>query len=247
MLILKKCFAASSIAASLFVVSCQNGQELAHIKGRTQNNTVKSQNPQFLDNVTVGGNANAGQVKVNIPSTVHNVAEQAAMTVNNDPENAVANTKSASTLRYTGVYSEDNFLSSKYAMVLGIMPAAIKNYSLYNFIDEWYGTRYRLGGRDKSGIDCSAFVQRLYEEVFGTPVVRTAMEQFNACKKVFNHSELEEGDLVFFRIHSKRISHVGVYLANNYFVHASSSQGVMISNLSENYWSRFFAGAGKML
>ena len=73
------------------------------------------------------------------------------------------------------------------------------------------------------------------------------MEQFKSCKLVYDKDKLKEGDLVFFKIRSKRISHVGIYLANNFFVHASASQGVMISNLTEGYWQRFFAGAGKIL
>ena len=66
----------------------------------------------------------------------------------------------------------------------------------------------------------------------------------HAARQLF---KLREGDLVFFKIHRKRISHVGIYLVNNFFVHASLSQGVMISNLNDEYWQRVFAGAGRML
>ena len=134
----------------------------------------------------------------------------------------------------------------------GIGNNATTNVALYNFIDEWYGTRYRLGGRDKNGIDCSAFAQKLYEQVFGTQLLRSSVEQFRSCDKIKDHNDMKEGDLVFFqhtygrRRHKRtRISHVGVYLANNFFVHASTSQGVTISSLDEPYWKRMFAGAGK--
>ncbi|OJW80970.1 MAG: hypothetical protein BGO69_19790 [Bacteroidetes bacterium 46-16] len=143
--------------------------------------------------------------------------------------------------------TEGNTLQKKYASMLGVLPNMLHNFSLYQFIDEWYGVRYRYGGTDKSGIDCSAFVQRLYEQVFGTDVVRTAFEQFQSVDLMKNINNLREGDLVFFRIHRKRISHVGIYLVNNFFVHASLSQGVMISNLNEDYWQRFFAGAGRVM
>ena len=133
----------------------------------------------------------------------------------------------------------------KYSSMLGVVPDAIGNFPLYSFIDDWYGTRYRLGGNDKHGIDCSAFVQRLYENVFCTSLVRTAMEQFSSCRMVFNTDSLKEGDLVFFK-RGSRISHVGIYLVNNFFVHASSSRGVMISSLGDDYWSRLYAGAGKI-
>jgi lipoprotein Spr len=209
-------------------------------KSTPRNNTVKSQHPQFIDNVTVGGATNCNSIKTTIPKTENAPQPVCKETITSTDNNTVI------TYRNTP-YTEDNFLSSKYSMILGMLPTALTNYSLYHFIEEWYGTRYRMGGHDKSGIDCSAFVQRLYEEVFGTSMVRTACDQFNSCRKIFNQSEIEEGDLVFFRIKGRRISHVGVYLANNYFVHASSSQGVMISNLNEGYWARFFAGAGKVL
>lgn len=137
-------------------------------------------------------------------------------------------------------------LLGKYAAMMGLMPKAMSNYILYNFIEEWYGVRYRYGGTDKSGIDCSAFVQKLYEDVFCTEVVRTARQQFHSCKVVWDTDNLKEGDLVFFRTRGRRISHVGIYLANNFFVHASSSNGVMISNLTDNYWSKRYAGAGKL-
>lgn len=148
-------------------------------------------------------------------------------------------------------------LCTKYANILGITAAAslIHNLPLYNFIEEWYGVPYQYGGNDKSGIDCSAFVQRMYENVFCMNMVRTAFEQFRECDLVESTENLREGDLVFFYTVSRsrkskkvkrRISHVGVYLANDYFVHASSSSGVMISSLKDSYWSRKFAGAGQI-
>lgn len=137
-------------------------------------------------------------------------------------------------------------LLQKYAMMLGLVPKEMSNYILYNFIEEWYGVRYRYGGTGKDGIDCSAFAQELYKNVFSTELVRTARQQFSSCKAVMDTNNLNEGDLVFFRTRGRSISHVGIYLANDYFVHASSSQGVMISNLNNSYWSKRYAGAGKV-
>lgn len=140
----------------------------------------------------------------------------------------------------------NNVMLSKYASMLGLIPEKMSNHILYEFIEEWYGVKYRYGGTNKSGIDCSAFAQKLYDQVFGTDLVRTARDQFHSCLMVWDTDNLKEGDLVFFKTRGRRISHVGVYLANNFFVHASSSQGVMISNLADNYWSTKFAGAGKI-
>lgn len=121
------------------------------------------------------------------------------------------------------------------------------NKPLYSFIESWYGTPYRFGGTTRKGIDCSAFVRELYEEVYDTGLLRTAYQQFVSSTHLFSRSELKEGDLVFFKIHSRRISHVGVYLAGGYFVHASCSHGVTISNLNDNYWTRYYAGAGRII
>jgi lipoprotein Spr len=120
-----------------------------------------------------------------------------------------------------------------------------RNKSLYTFIEEWYGTPYRFGGTGKNGIDCSAFTRQLYGEVYNLGLLRTSIEQFSNTLFI-PKEELKEGDLVFFKIHSKRISHVGVYLYDGKFVHASVSQGVVISDLSDSYWVRYYAGAGRV-
>lgn len=137
-------------------------------------------------------------------------------------------------------------LKKKYSEILGVRQKEIDNFPLYQFIDRWYGTNYRLGGQSKEGIDCSGFAQKLYGEVYGVNLLRTAMEQFSNCKRIKHAKDAEEGDLVFFSIRSKRITHVGVYLANNYFVHSSTSGGVIISNLDEEYWQKYYAGMGRV-
>jgi cell wall-associated NlpC family hydrolase len=139
------------------------------------------------------------------------------------------------------------WLQDKYSMMMDIMPSQITNVMLYRFIDEWYGVRYRMGGTSKKGIDCSAFVQQLYKAAFGTDLLRTAGLQFQSAIYVKDKTDLKEGDLVFFRIGTSRISHVGVYLRNNYFVHSASSKGVSIANLTTAYWAKYFAGGGRIL
>ena len=137
-------------------------------------------------------------------------------------------------------------LISKYADMISVDPVDINNYPLYRFINQWYGTRYRWGGDDNTGIDCSAFSQKLYDKVYSIDIYRTAKQQHRNCERIKDANDAEEGDLVFFRIHHFRVSHVGVYLANGYFVHASRSQGVVISNLSSKYWHRRYAGCGRI-
>ncbi|MGI9190844.1 MAG: C40 family peptidase [Chitinophagaceae bacterium] len=140
-----------------------------------------------------------------------------------------------------------DWVKDKYATILNVMPGQISNVMLYKFIEEWYGTRYRMGGTTKSGVDCSAFVQHLYQYVFQQPLLRTAGMQFESSTQIIkNMSDLREGDLVFFKINSSRITHVGVYLRNNFFVHSSSSKGVSIASLQSNYWQKYFVGGGRV-
>jgi len=119
-----------------------------------------------------------------------------------------------------------------------------KNSSLYNFIDEWFGIRYRYGGTTKKGIDCSSLTGKLMKAVYSIKIPRTAKEQYKACKKI-SGDELSEGDLVFFNTKGG-ISHVGLFLGEGYFVHASSSNGVTISNLDNAYYKNRFIGAGRI-
>ena len=137
-------------------------------------------------------------------------------------------------------------LKQKYAEKLGVKPKNIENIPLYSFIDVWYGTKYRLGGNDRSGIDCSAFARKLYDQVYRIDLLRTAVQQFGNCQRIKRTKDAIEGDLVFFKVNSKNVTHVGIYLMNDFFVHASTSGGVMISNLNETYWSKYFEGIGRI-
>jgi cell wall-associated NlpC family hydrolase len=133
----------------------------------------------------------------------------------------------------------------KYAIRLDVPVETIQNKPLYELIDNWWGTPYRLGGTTQKGVDCSAFVQTLMIGVFAMQLPRTAREQKEVSSWI-PMTDLKEGDLVFFNTRGS-VSHVGVYLHNNKFVHASTSGGVMISDLNETYWSRKLLGAGRVL
>ena len=153
-----------------------------------------------------------------------------------------------------------NDIQEKYAQILDVSRGEISNFSLYHFIDQWWGVPYLYGGDSRNGIDCSAFVQKLFAHVFHQIIpARTAFEQYSSCEKIKRISHLKEGDLVFFKTMRRRrirhhryryykfISHVGIYLANNKFVDASSSSGVTINDLDDAYWKDHFAGAGRWL
>ncbi|PSW05186.1 NlpC/P60 family protein [Photobacterium lipolyticum] len=104
--------------------------------------------------------------------------------------------------------------------------------------DAWKGTPYRLGGTSKRGIDCSAFVQVGYFSVYDKMLPRTTSELVKLGQSV-SVTNAKEGDLVFFKT-GYRLRHVGIYLGNSEFLHASTSQGVIISRLDNPYWRRAF-------
>ncbi|HJW17953.1 MAG TPA: C40 family peptidase [Flavisolibacter sp.] len=134
-------------------------------------------------------------------------------------------------------------LQFKYALILDTEVEMVKNINLVSLIDEWMGTRYRLGGTSKSGIDCSAFMQVLFAGIYGIALPRTAREQYNSTQRI-SRTDLKEGDLIFFNT-TGGVSHVGMYLQNNKFVHASSS-GVTISDIFDEYWVKRFIGVGRV-
>ena len=107
---------------------------------------------------------------------------------------------------------------------------------LYQEFEAWEGVPYRLGGLSKKGVDCSGFVYMAYLNRFKIRLPRSTHQQSQAGKYVFRR-DLRAGDLVFFRI-GYFTRHVGVYLENGLFAHASKSSGVMISDLQDNYWSK---------
>jgi murein DD-endopeptidase / murein LD-carboxypeptidase len=131
------------------------------------------------------------------------------------------------------------------SQIMGVALSATSNMKLFHFVYDWIGTPYRFGGSSKNGIDCSAFTKELYSQVFNMDIERSSRDIFSMVSPV-RRDDLKEGDLVFFKIHSRRISHVGIYLGNNRFAHASS-KGVAISSLDDSYYSRYFYRGGRML
>jgi lipoprotein Spr len=129
------------------------------------------------------------------------------------------------------------------AILMDVEVESLKNRRLYEYIGEWWGTPYRLGGSGRSGIDCSAFVQGLQSEVYGQKVPRVTGDQQKACRPV-SESDRREGDILFFRT-GEGVMHVGVYLQNHRFVHASTSRGVVIDDIRSDYWRKAYRGTGR--
>jgi cell wall-associated NlpC family hydrolase len=111
------------------------------------------------------------------------------------------------------------------------------------------GTPYRLGGSDPQlGLDCSGFVNHVFRQTAGLQLPRESLA-ISQVGLELDPAELQPGDLVFFNTLDRPFSHVGIYLGDNRFVHAASSRsgGVMLSNLSDSYWSRRFEGARRVM
>ncbi|MCO7516373.1 NlpC/P60 family protein [Pseudomonas guariconensis] len=113
------------------------------------------------------------------------------------------------------------------------------------------GTRYRFGGTsEKSGFDCSGFIGYLFREEAGLNLPRSTREMINVDAPKVARNKLKPGDLLFFSTNGRgRVSHAGIYLGDNQFIHSSSrrSGGVRIDNLGDRYWSKTFLEAKRAL
>jgi len=117
---------------------------------------------------------------------------------------------------------------------------------LYYQVYDWVGTRYKYAGKTKKGIDCSGFVGTMYKNTYCINLNGGSRDIWTTVKPV-EKEELIEGDILFFKIKKGQISHVGVYLGNNKFAHASVHSGVIISDLNEDYYKKYFFKGGRVL
>ena len=150
------------------------------------------------------------------------------------------------------VFSIDQLTDIYLAFVEGydddmLTAAGISKKMLLDNITDWLGTPYRFGGTSRKAIDCSAFVLTMFKNTGDIKLPRTARAQYAAIDVKVGKNELQFGDLVFFhtrRYH--RVSHVGIYLGDNLFAHASSKYGVTISSMESNYYSKRFIGGRRI-
>lgn len=191
----------------------------------------KSKDVQFLDDISV----TPGQV---VTSKHSSVGPSLPKTKKGKAGTEMENSYPA------GDIERANWLQLKYAILLDASVEKLSNVSMLKLIDEWWGTRYCMGGNSKDCIDCSAFTQVIMSNIYGVNLPRTAQEQYNSGSKI-GMEELEEGDLVFFHTSGRDISHVGIYMLNNKFVHAATSGGVMFNDLNDLYWREKFKGAAR--
>jgi len=118
--------------------------------------------------------------------------------------------------------------------------------ALTDYAKSFIGTPYQYGGINRSGMDCSGFVIRVYGDVFGRRLPHNSKALFKLGKSI-SPAHLQTGDLVFFRGRQNlQISHVGIFLYGKTFIHASSSNGVILSKLGEKYYIKRYAGARRL-
>ena len=147
--------------------------------------------------------------------------------------------------RRTSVTEAVSQVQLKYAALLNTEIESLPSKTLLDNVDEWYGVRYRTGGNTKNGVDCSGFTVAVYAAVYGIMLPRVSRDQYRTSRKI-STTELQEGDLVFFNTNGRGVSHVGVYLGNNKFIHASVSKGIMVNGLFESYYLKRYVGAGRI-
>ncbi|MFP5041680.1 C40 family peptidase [Parasediminibacterium sp. JCM 36343] len=213
------------LALLVVCTSCNSLRTISAKDGSTSTKTNKKQSSKelkFLDNIEVK------------PGSV--------VTSKHKSSGAKKQTAYKYTDKATTNMEEANWLQFKYAIIADVDVESLTNIALLQKLDEWWGTRYCIGGESKSCIDCSAFTSTLMRDIYNFQVPRTAQDQYNACDRIAAE-DLKEGDLVFFHTSGRSVSHVGLYLANNKFAHASTSEGVTIGDLTDGYWQpRFIAG-----
>ena len=122
----------------------------------------------------------------------------------------------------------------------------INNPMLFGKVAEWMGTPYRYRGGSRRGINCSNFVSMLYSYLYNIDLQGSSKEIFKEYVVPIPKDDLQESDLIFFKIRKQNISHIGIYLGNNKFAHATLGKGVTISDLDENYYKKYFFSAGRV-
>ena len=140
---------------------------------------------------------------------------------------------------------EASSVQLKYAVLLKTDLEDLPSKKLLNNVDTWYGVRYVTGGNSKRGVDCSGFTVAVYADVYGIALPRVSRDQYRISRKI-STTELEEGDLIFFNTKGNGVSHVGIYLGNNKFIHATVNKGIMVSDLYESYYVKRYYGCGRI-
>ena len=164
---------------------------------------------------------------------------------------AVSCIASCSTRKQASTHSKHNNQTiARLSKQFGVRLTQADNISLYDACSHWLGVKYRSGGNTMKGVDCSGLTTIIYSQVYGKKLERSSANILRKNCGQINRNNLREGDLVFFKTigsgNSKTPTHVGIYLKNGKFIHASTSKGVIVSSLSEPYYVRTWITGGRV-
>ena len=144
----------------------------------------------------------------------------------------------------------DSRTISRLSKQFGLRLTQADNITLYDASSQWLGVKHRNGGNTKKGVDCSGLASILYKQVYNIRIERSSANILRKNCVQINRNNLREGDLVFFKTlgggNPKTPTHVGIYLKNGKFIHASTSKGVIVSSLSEPYYIRTWITGGRV-
>lgn len=138
---------------------------------------------------------------------------------------------------------------AKAGITLGMDIDYNDDHKLFLEASKWMGTPYRYGGNSKRGVDCSGLTRQIYRKVYHKRLSRRSDDQYTKdCKKIRRKGALQQGDLVFFSTpgSGKKCGHVGIFLKDGKFIHASSSRGVVVDRLDSNYWKKHWLSGGSV-
>jgi lipoprotein Spr len=229
----------------IFLASCSSLKQIAFTNSNKQTSqpiATEQKEVRFLDNISsTPTNSNPETI---VSNPVKNETHTGVQSVKSKPEiitkPEVVNYKET----VTPEIEKTSSVQLKYALLMNTDVEEVQNLRLYKSIDDWYGTPYRYGGTTKKGIDCSAFVQTVFISAFGITLPRTAKEQYQYVKLI-STTQLREGDLLFFNT-TGGVSHIGIYLQNKKFIHASVANGVIITDMYEPYYVKHLIGVGRI-
>ncbi len=144
-------------------------------------------------------------------------------------------------------FADAVYANSQIEHRLGVNIDSNDDLTLLRELASWVGVPYKHANNDKTGTDCSGLSFAVFKKLYNKSLERTSDGQFfKNCVRV-GKSSIRQGDLLFFAINKERkISHVGIYLKNDKFIHASSLRGVVVSDLNDDYYSKYFYAAGRV-
>lgn len=206
--------------------------------------SASSSSARFIEDITVTPQHITDKTEVRTETKIETADQNLAATqtsvVKEEPKPVI----DMMPTRSTGIETATP-IQLKYSVLLNTEVEYLPSKPLLEAVDQFYGVRYRRGGNGDWGIDCSGFTVAVYSAAYGFALPRVSKEQYRISRKI-STTELQEGDLLFFNTVGRGVSHVGVYLGNNKFIHATVHGGVMVNSLFEPYYIKRFLGAGRI-